>query len=229
MLREWLDDCDNSHHECKTAASPSAPKRLLAVGRNEADPIRLYETHPSDPDVKYFALSHRWGDGQHFCTTTSNLAQYKDKIRVKDIPKTFQDAIRITRALSVEYLWIDSLCIIQGDDGDFNEQAKQMQDIFSQAYCVLAASSAAGQQDGFLQRRKVSEPLNISGRDGTAVHIAPFMDDFNNDVLESQLNQRGWVLQERALARRTIYFTDKQTYWECGIGVRCETMTRMQK
>jgi hypothetical protein len=43
------------------------------------------------------------------------------------------------------------------------------------------------------------------------------------------LNKRGWVLQERALARRTIYFTARQTYWECGCGVRCETLTRLHK
>jgi len=43
------------------------------------------------------------------------------------------------------------------------------------------------------------------------------------------MNKRGWVLQERALACRTIYFTAQQTYWECGGGVRCETLTKMSK
>jgi hypothetical protein len=41
------------------------------------------------------------------------------------------------------------------------------------------------------------------------------------------LNRRGWVLQERALSRRIIHFTATQTYWECGKGVHCESLTRM--
>lgn len=231
LLRNWLEDCDNEHQNCKISASPTLPKRLLAVGQKESDSIRLCEDHlPSLTDVKYIALSHRWGDGPHFCTTTSNLAQFKQAIRFADLPKTFQDAVTMSRALSVGYLWIDSLCIVQGPGGDFNEQAKLMQDVFSQAYCVVAASSSTGQGDGFLRRSEEQpESLSIPGKDGTIIHIGRFMDDFNSDVLESQLNRRGWVLQERALARRTIYFTDKQTYWECGMGVRCETMTKMRK
>jgi hypothetical protein len=54
------------------------------------------------------------------------------------------------------------------------------------------------------------------------------IDNFDLDVDQGELNKRGWVLQERALSRRTIYFTEKQTYWECGGGVRCETLTKMK-
>lgn len=231
LLRNWLEDCDIEHHDCKISTISRLPKRLLAVGQTEGDPMRLCEgSSPSLTGVKYIALSHRWGDGQHFCTTTLNLAQFMQDIEFTDLPKTFQDAVKISRALSIGYLWIDSLCIVQGPGGDFNEQAKLMQDVFSQAYCVLAASSSAGQDDGFLQRREDSpKSLSIPGKDDAVIHIGRFMDDFNGDVLESQLSRRGWVLQERALARRTIYFTDKQTYWECGMGVRCESMTKTWK
>ena len=59
--------------------------------------------------------------------------------------------------------------------------------------------------------------------------VCEAIDDFYRDVDQGELNQRGWVLQERALSRRTIYFTETQSYWECGGGVRCETMTKMKK
>jgi hypothetical protein len=36
-------------------------------------------------------------------------------------------------------------------------------------------------------------------------------------------------LQERALSRRTMHFTETQTYWECGEGVWCETFTKTKK
>ncbi|KAK4642888.1 hypothetical protein QC761_401395 [Podospora bellae-mahoneyi] len=56
--------------------------------------------------------------------------------------------------------------------------------------------------------------------------ICEAMDDFNGDVFKGPLSQRGWVLQEHALARRTILFAEKQTYWECGEGVMCQTNSR---
>jgi hypothetical protein len=55
------------------------------------------------------------------------------------------------------------------------------------------------------------------------------IDDFHKDVELSRLNTRGWVLQERALSRRTIFFTSTQVYWECGAGIHCETLTRLEK
>lgn len=180
--------------------------------------MKLYETEPGD-SLQYMALSHPWGKPPHFCTFIENLEEYKCKIDFEKLPTTFQDAIKITRRLDIQYLWIDSICIIQGPEGDFSEQAKRMEDVFSQAYCVLAASSARGQGDGILSpRRKNSRhsPVRLAGSGSSpALRISKFMDDFDQHVLQSPLNQRGWVLQERALARRTIYFTSEQTFWEC--------------
>jgi hypothetical protein len=104
-----------------------------------------------------------------------------------------------------------------------------MEDVYSEAYCVLAATSAHGQHDGFLKHREERKYITIRKDPLPPIHICEFKDNFQQHVLDSNLNKRGWVLQERVLARRTIYFTDKQTYWECGSGVRCETMSKMQK
>ncbi|RYN61650.1 hypothetical protein AA0117_g12949 [Alternaria alternata] len=54
------------------------------------------------------------------------------------------------------------------------------------------------------------------------------MDDFENDVEQAGLNKRAWVMQERVLAKRTIHFSANQTYWECGEGVHCENLTKME-
>jgi hypothetical protein len=190
--------------------------------------MTLHETR-EDESMKYIALSHPWGDPPHFCTFTSNIEEYKQKIEFGKLPATFQNAVTITRGLGFRYLWIDSICIIQGPDGDFNKEAKRMEDVFSSAYCVLAASSAKGQSDGFLKKRHEREYLTFVRNGLPHFYVCNFIDDFNQHVLEGPLNKRGWVLQERALAHRTIYFTNKQTYWECGGGVRCETLTKMHK
>lgn len=147
-----------------------------------------------------------------------------------ELPAMFQHAVTSTRELGLDYLWIDSICIIQGQGGDFEQEAKRMEDVFSSAFCVIAASSAHGQNDGFLTRRNQERQfLTFEAAGLPTLFVSHFMDNFSKDVLEAPLNKRGWVLQERALARRTIYFTDRQTYWECGRGVRCETLSKMDK
>lgn len=190
--------------------------------------IKLYETQRGD-DMKYIALSHPWGKPPHFCTFPDNVEAFKDNIEFGDLPATFRDAVTVTRELGVRFLWIDSICIIQGPHGDFSQQAKRMEDVFSQAHCIIAASSATGQQDGFLNPRRRRNFIQLERNNKPAVYVSEFIDDFDRYVLKSPLNQRGWVLQERALARRTIYFTSEQTFWECGSGVQCETMTKMNK
>lgn len=150
-------------------------------------------------------------------------------ISYDDLPATFADAVLCTRKLGVHYLWIDSICIIQGDDGDFDSESKRMEGVFSGAYCVFGASRATNQQDGFLHPRPERNYVTFQRNNEKPFYVSKTIDNFSKDVIEGSLNKRGWVLQERALARRTIYFTDTQNYFECGDGIRCETLTKMQK
>jgi hypothetical protein len=231
IIRQFLKNCNAKHPKCLPAKGSPLPTRLIDLGTRDSPTIRIYETQDTD-SIQYIALSHPWGpyneDHPHFCTFPRNLDEYKKNISFDKLPATFQHAVTTTRELGLRYLWIDSICIIQGPDGDFAQEATRMEDVFSSAYCVLAASSAMGQQDGFLNPRKGNKYL-IFEKGGQPLYVCRFMDDFNADVLEGPLSKRGWVLQERALAHRTIFFTDRQTYWECGEGVRCETLTRMEK
>jgi hypothetical protein len=163
-------------------------------------------------------------------TTIDNIEDHLQGIPIEDLPQTFQDAIKTTRALGQRYLWIDSICITQGDGGDFSAQKTDMETIFSNAYCVIAASRARNQSSGFLQSPRPRDFVTLRNRaDGQPFYICTNIDDFDGHVLNGHLHKRGWVLQEHALARRTIFFTEHQTYWECGDGVRCETLTKMNK
>lgn len=230
LLRMWLKDCDDEHPECRAPRGGPLPTRLIHLGVQGPTAIRLYETRPTDT-LEYIALSHPWGKGPHFRTTLDNIKAHQECIEFEKLPATFQHAVVTCRELGLEYLWIDSICIIQGEGGDFGQEAKRMEDVFSSAFCVIAASSARGQNDGFLNPRIQEQPcFTFDHAAGLPpLYVSPFMDNFNDDVLEASLSKRGWVLQERALARRSIYFTNRQTYWECGRGIRCETLTKMDK
>ncbi|KAG8161671.1 hypothetical protein KVR01_008658 [Diaporthe batatas] len=229
ILRRWLHDCDKNHRDCmpRDSSQGDLPRRLINVGKGHSSVVKLYETQDTD-NMKYFALSHPWGNPPHFCTYPDNIDEHRKGVPVESLPRTFRDAITVTRQLGFQYIWIDSLCIIQGKQGDFDTEGKRMEGIFSHAYCVLAASGATNQTDGFLKPIQQRNSVGIQQPGKDPLYICEFMDDFKEHVLNSRLNQRGWVLQERVLARRTIYFSNKQSYWECGRGVRCESMTKME-
>jgi hypothetical protein len=232
ILRGWLDHCDKNH-KCRPKRSEDLrmPTRLIDVGTIGEDVVHLREMQPSDND-DWIALSYRWGLKPHTSTTIKNKNTHIAGMVLNKLPQTFRDAIKITRSLGKRYLWIDSICIIQGEGGDFSKESKRMEDVYSGAYCVLAASCATDQKSGFLLPREEARKFVTleagNGADGM-FYICERIEDFKEHVLEGDLCRRGWVLQERALARRTIFFTKHQTYWECGERIRCETLAKMKK
>lgn len=205
------------------------PTRVIAVGHKDDSTVRLFEPDSNDKS-DWRALSHQWGTVHNFYTTDDNPSVHRNGIDMEHLPGTFKDAVLVTRALGCPYLWIDSLCIIQGPGGDFSYEAKRIEQVYNQAYCVLAASRSPGHYAGFLRERNHRNNFSLQRQEDPApFYISESIDDFDDHVLNGPLNQRGWALQEHALARRTIFFTDHQTYFECGDGVRCKTMTKMMR
>ncbi|KAH7304597.1 heterokaryon incompatibility protein-domain-containing protein [Stachybotrys elegans] len=183
-------------------------------------------------DVRYFQEAQEkfhWApsgfEKTQFCTSRGNVKTRTRGFDMNQLPQTFQDAITITRELQKRYLWIDSLCIVQDDAADWEQESQLMETVFKNAYCTIAASSAQDSTEGFLEKLP---PYREHTSSHGPVYVCAAVDDFTSDVENSALNKRAWVLQERALSRRTIHFTASQIYWECGDGVRCETLTHMR-
>lgn len=224
LPRAWLTDCNENHYGCRPKqVVTELPRRLIYVSKAKQRIVETSELHSNKEAINYIALSHKWGQmPEGAVTTTTNIEDRMVMLSYEAMPLSFKHAITITIALGYNYLWIDSLCILQGPDGDFNENADKMQTTFSGADCVLAACSAEYAGSGFLNAR-------LPGVNIGEVYVAADTEDFERDVLRSPLQQRGWVLQERALARRTIFFTNTQMYWECGDGIRTETLVKFKK
>ena len=230
LLREWLRECNQSHNCNRQIESKNWPTRVIFVGSSDPNKLILQEQVSG---MDYLVLSHCWGDPtdeerKRFCTTPENYRGRKEGFSYNDLPKTFQDAVRVTRELDKKYLWIDSLCIIQGDKEDWKKEAKRMEHVFASAYCTIAASSASNWRDGFLERNLSPQYFQIQSNSRRQVYVCDNMHNYSKDMDESPLNKRAWVLQERVLSRRTIHFSAKQTYWECAEGVLCENFIGLQ-
>jgi hypothetical protein len=148
-VRKWLRACDL--HGCKPSGVPS-PSRLLDVRPDGAfSTIRLVLQPPSPSD--YVALSYCWGGPQLLALKSMNLEAYSQSIRVSELPLTIRDAIAVTQALGIPYLWIDSMCILQDSAKDKATEIGQMAQIYRGAYLTLSASSASAVTEGFLDCR----------------------------------------------------------------------------
>lgn len=112
LAKTWFDDCLREHPQCRKKTTHFLPHRVIDV---KGDRLRLF-TPRRDAMGHWIALSHCWGSTNTFKTTLETLESHHLGIEWEELPKTFKDAVTVARALEVDYLWIDSLCIIQ-DDG----------------------------------------------------------------------------------------------------------------
>ncbi|KAF2820245.1 HET-domain-containing protein, partial [Ophiobolus disseminans] len=191
------------------------PKRVLDIGVvddtqlpvTQRAPIRLVESDSITDGRVYVCLSHRWSaSGLTLATTQRNYEKHMEGIPLQDLGTVFMDTVHILRRLSVRYLWIDSLCIIQDQGGDWASESTMMAKIYSGAWFTLARQCGASSEISI---------QDLKARSHKLTNLATPAVDF-------PLKSRGWVYQERLLSRRVVHFTDREISWECGEAEICQ-------
>lgn len=249
LAQEWMHICDTKHKACAKSITISdfiLPRRLLDIGTSDSKGISLVETaNIQDKGCRYATLSHRWGDpDQLLQTTISNIHEHYKLIAWDALPKTFKDAVTVTRCLGLRYLWIDSLCIIQKNRTDFETECSSMHLIYLNCYCMIAASDSADASEGFLQFwTRSSAPAFNTSIDASQVSensrgFGPRSTRFRHNqyikwtewmkVLDGQLHKRGWTFQEWQLAPRILHFTKHGLMWECRMYIGADDSDSLQ-
>lgn len=204
----------------------------MDVGAAESDVVRVLENSKGQGQ-RYIALSYCWGGHLPLKSTTSNISEMKNRIPWNKLPRVFKDVIYVARMLKVQYVWIDSLCIIQDDKEDWETEAAKMAEYYSQAHLVIACSTSPNPTVPFLAPRDPYWlPADIKFIDGSGVsHILKIQRlrrlrymkytalDHNKDKAHEHdfgpLNRRAWVWQENALATRIVHFASHGVIFEC--------------
>ncbi|CAH0057625.1 unnamed protein product [Clonostachys solani] len=127
-----------------------------------------------------------------------------------DLPKTFQDAISLVSRLGLEYIWIDSLCILQDSLDDWDREAAVMSDVYLNATINIAATAASDGREGLFNDRDSlkTAPFQVyvdwqgnwyggPKRPYRGWYYLALTQAFEIDVRSAPLNTRGWI------------------YWEC--------------
>jgi hypothetical protein len=245
----WLRHCQQMHVECKRT-STFLPTRLVYISSSGQ---RLILSVSLARCPQYVTLSHCWGNLNILRLLKENGATLQKNIPYKRLCRTFQEAISIARSLRFEYLWIDSLCIVQDDPMDWRREAATMSSIYT--YCALniaATSAADGSQSWFVEEdpsytayHHVATNINLHPskeewayiRQGLRKHddVNKTLEDlyenvftcvnsnfYTQNVINTPLGRRAWVVQERLLSPRILHFGRNQLLWVCQKQVACE-------
>jgi Heterokaryon incompatibility protein (HET) len=197
---------------------------LLHVGSSKSPDMKLCKV----PDgTSYASLSHCWGAHVPVKLLASNLSTFEHKIEISELPKTFREAIDVVRRLDIEYIWIDSLCIIQDSKDDWAKEAALMHQVYSNAAVNIAADDAKDGTDDLFRERdpRLCEPLEVKvewTKEHRGTYFAVDNALWQTSIETSVLNSRAWVLQEQLLSRRILHFGRMQLLWECQTGKACE-------
>ncbi|KAF2734550.1 HET-domain-containing protein, partial [Polyplosphaeria fusca] len=237
QARVWLNHCVDQHADsCLSPSGALLPSRVIAVG-NEAQNPFLYESFPGEIGV-YATLSYCWGQTRTFTTVSSTISDRKQGFGPEELPQTCRDAVLVTRALGIRYVWIDSLCIIQDSKEDWEREAAKMCDVYSNSHITFAALDSKDSDTGLFVgrpgRETISLPIDLPDGEQTSLYIRRhytllrlsfFHADYDEDrprattSLKGVLETRAWTLQEITLSPRMLWFSS----WELGFTCRKET------
>ncbi|KAF7870343.1 hypothetical protein EAF04_004089 [Stromatinia cepivora] len=227
---QWLKECLDNHKECYQAkladrglSSVTPTFRLIDVRES-----KIVEFHNANiSSFEYAALSYIWGGTQRTLLLNINQQALQEAGSLKgSVPKTIQDAMRFSQQLGIQYLWVDALCIIQDSDSDKALQIGTMGTIYAHSKVTLIAASGKNAEAGLpgIQNPRTGKQTQIDiSTAGNQVSMKLIRTlhphnngySFSHQLEDSEWSRRGWTLQERALSRRSIIFTDQQLLWAC--------------
>ncbi|XXH02209.1 hypothetical protein Hte_008577 [Hypoxylon texense] len=172
----------------------------------------------------FAALSYCWGGDVNFTLTSLTEQSFRQGLPLDQFPATLRDAINVTKALGIRYIWIDALCIIQDSEQDWAQESSRMREVYTGAAITIAAACSQRTSEGiFRERSAATHPTCwLDWKNGTEpapkVFLRHGFELWDERMHQSVLNTRGWVLQETLLAPRTLWFGHQQLCFECPKG-----------
>jgi len=210
IILQWVRSCVQLHDEACLPVSTTALEEIRLIDVESRKVVK----YPG-PDCEYIALSYVWGD--------MTQDHYKLGNTLNALPKTLEDLLYFAKRLGKRYVWVDSLCIDQSDEGDKTNQIDRMWSIYRGAYITVIALSGTSADSGLSRvGRKEHYPqltCRIKGR--TLVGLMPTL---SQQIWVSPWGRRAWTLQEGLLSPRCLYISDHQIYFDCSSMQCCESL-----
>jgi hypothetical protein len=211
FIQAALNDCRQNHPLCRRPI-PTLPKRVVTICDEGSHDLFLYV--PEAEKAEYVALSYCWGNTNSMLTTKNTFEFRKSGMSAQSMPATLRHAIHVCRRLGIKYLWIDSLCILQGNANDFAREAPRMADYYRNALFVISAFESPNANAGYLFQRS---PCVLSAKNARIfVQSLGMPGEMMSEILSmGEVNRRAWCFQEHGLSTARVFLGAKAILWEC--------------
>ncbi|KAH7881870.1 heterokaryon incompatibility protein-domain-containing protein, partial [Phlebopus sp. FC_14] len=167
----------------------------------------------------YIALSYVWGGVKQLAY------QLGDTLSLDaPIPATLEDAMAVVHHLGKKYLWVDSLCIDQGNATEKDEQIPLMSAIYTGAWTTIFNVAGQSANSGL---PRVSSQKDVIPQMSCTVggqQLLSLMPSLSRQISRSLWHSRAWTFQEGLLSPRRLFFTNHQVYFECNLVQCCESL-----
>jgi Heterokaryon incompatibility protein (HET) len=222
IAMQWIRKCLETHSRCPLDLENTLPTRVIDVGNPDRSKSPfLFITHGGCG--RWVTLSYCWGNVTPLMTTSKNLADRCTQISLRDLPALYQDAIEITRRLGYQYLWIDSLCILQDFNADWIAESSKMGTVYRNAVLNISADASQNPDCGIFEsanRNRIIEVplLNLPCRstmEQSEGCVAIYDGLGSAGCQSSPLQKRAWVLQENMFSPRKLHYKSDELYFSC--------------
>ncbi|KAI4918858.1 hypothetical protein J4E85_009646 [Alternaria conjuncta] len=128
--REWIASCVKGHG-CYKFQFLTESKYDTNVHNLKVIDCRNRLVGKLPPAGSYVTLSYVWGkpDAQHPGQQAGAESLEPDVLSC-NLPRTIEDAIKVTLMLGYDYLWVDRYCLEKSSE-DFHRQLKQMDKVYA--------------------------------------------------------------------------------------------------
>ncbi|KAK5655695.1 hypothetical protein OQA88_5628 [Cercophora sp. LCS_1] len=225
LVRKWLTYCSTSHPRCTPDPVNSTDPYLHVFRLIDVSTLNIVSAPPAAP---YAALSYVWGKAPFLRLLSSNVAALSlpNALVPSTLPPTICHAILATQNLSLRYLWVDALCIMQDNLPEKSVAISAMDLIYARANLTIVAASgthAGSGLPGIEPNSRDLAPYEITiGFPQSRYRFAPARSSPPDVIRQSAWNTRGWTYQERLCSHRLLVFSQQQIVYLCGEAAWCE-------
>lgn len=222
LANEWLRECETHELCARVEEDMEMPTRVIDVTSGENPRLVL----SSGKRGKFMALSYCWGpqgDDLLVLNDVTKSSLLEGSVEEAAFARTHREAFAVARALGIQFVWIDALCIVQKNREDWEAESKRMAIVYNNAYLTVLAGSSTDSRAGFLAGRSSPAqafpiPLDDSSRDHSPFLFATL----KRSHTEGPTRTRSWCFQESMLSRRLLTFGLEQLTFKCITGERFE-------
>ncbi|KAH8683333.1 heterokaryon incompatibility protein-domain-containing protein, partial [Tricladium varicosporioides] len=134
---------------------------------------------------------------------------------MSSLPKTFEDAVVITRFLGIRYLWIDALCILQDCEDDWRVQAANMAQVYKNSFLTISAVDSEDSRGGCFLPRPPMTRLKFKPLDSPSEIFFAQHTPYGPLSRKTKLDNRAWCFQEMVLSPRVLLYGHEMMGWLC--------------